>query len=126
MVHDARFDSVIRMPHLGLREQVKVEETHLPTVPEEIESIPKKKEKVSLGLERLKRSPYLSKLQTSPRNTRLITFKKDLVGQRLRRVYKYLQEFRTSSRYDIGSMQDCCQVDTQEGDSSQRPGIDEI
>lgn len=116
------------MSHLGLRQHLKLEETQLASVPEDVEKSPKKKEKVSMGLERLKRSPYLVKQQTSPQRTKLVTYKKELVSQRLPSVYKYFKtvEFRKPSRYDTGSMHDCGQVLTQEGDTSKEPGIDEI
>lgn len=103
-VHDSGI--IIKMSNLGFKQQLKLEEAHqLGTVPE---GNPKKKEKISVGLERLKRSPYLVKFQTSPRQRpKLITYRKELVKHRLPSAYKYFQtvEFRRPSKYDA-SMQD--------------------
>ncbi|KAG0569464.1 hypothetical protein M758_6G088100 [Ceratodon purpureus] len=115
------------MSNIGLRQQLRLEETQLATVPEECEKSPKKNKKVSMGLARLKRSPYLVK-QQSPQRERLITYKKEVISNRLPSAYRYFKtvEFRKPSKYDIGSTEDCCFVDNQDDDKSKEPGIDEV
>lgn len=125
-VHDSGI--IIKMSNLGFRQQLKLEEARqLGTVPE---SDPKKKKTVSNGLERLKRSPYLTKLQTSPKQRpKLITYKKEMVHHRLPSAYKYFQtvEFRRPSRYDMERMQDYCPIEAHDVDiSSEETEVAEI
>jgi len=88
-VHDSGI--IIKMSNLGIGQQLKLKEAHqLDPLPEGNERNPKKKEKVSLGLQRLKRSPYLAKFQTSPRQRpKMITYKKEIVTHGLPSAYKY-------------------------------------
>lgn len=107
---------IIKASNLGFRQQLKLKELHhLGTLPEVNGRPPpkKKKEKLSLALERLNQSPYLAKFPTSPKQRpKLITYKKEIVAHRLPSAYKYFQtvEFRRpSNKGDIESMQeDCC------------------
>lgn len=122
-VHDTGI--IIKASNLGFRQQLKLKDLHhLGTLPDVNERpSKKKKEKPSVALERLNRSPYLAKLPKSPRQRpKLITYKKEIVAHRLPSGYKYFQtvEFRRpSNKGDVESMQeDCChETDTSSEDN---------
>jgi len=119
-IHDSGI--IMKLSNLGFKQQLKLEDVHhqLGALSAEgIEKSPRKKEKaVSLGLERLKKSPYLVKFQMSPRQRpKLITYKKEVVTRRLPRAYKYFQteEFHRPS---VEATQDYCPVEIHDKDTS--------
>jgi len=122
-IHDSGI--IMKLSNLGFKQQWKLEDIHqlghaLSAEGNENIKSPRKKEKaVSLGLERLKTSPYLAKLQMSPRQRpKLITYRKEIVAHRLPRAYKDLQTPVVEVRSVEATQDYCCPVETHDKETS--------